>query len=146
MEIVKPHKKISKEVSRKDLQKVLIDSLSMIDYCSNPSENFKVILALAHCQIDEKDPLRFFVTREKEIIINPIIINHTNSIVDSVEGCVTFPEKSNIIVQRYNKCQVKYYIFDEEKVLMEIEEKLSGRRAKMFQHEIDHLNGIYIYE
>ena len=130
---------------KNDLEIVVSDSLEMIEFCLNPSRYFKKILALAHSQINDIDPLRFFVTSEKEIIINPIVIRHTNHTVDSLEGCVTFLENNNIIVQRYNKCEMTYYTYNNENKIIKKEESLSGQRAKMFQHEVDHLNGIYIY-
>jgi len=145
MEIVKSHKKISRKAMKADLESIVNDSLEMIDFCLTPPRNFKIILALAHSQINDIDPLRFFVTFEKEIIINPVINRHTNHTIDSLEGCVTFPENENKIVQRYNKCEVTYHTYNKENKIIKKEESLSGQRSKMFQHEIDHLNGIYIY-
>jgi len=144
--IVEPHKLISKEVRKDDVAKVTTEYFTMLRYCKYPPKQFKIILAIAHPQIVDKNPLRFFITAEEELIINPTITRHTRHTVDSLEGCLSFPNNENIIVQRYNKCEVVYYQTDEDNNLIKKEESLSGQRAKMFQHEIDHLDGIYIYD
>ena len=147
MEIVKPHKKISKPVKEKHLEKIIEISFEMIKFCQNPKGNFREILSLTHPQIEEKRPLRFFVTSEGEIVINPKVINHTKHTVDSLEGCVTFPDELSITVQRWNKCVVELQTLDKNnKLTAYLTQDISGQRAKMFQHEIDHLDAIYIYE
>ena len=143
--IIDPHKNVSREVKEADIQRVEKIALEMIEFCKNPQGNFREILALAHQQVEKKDPLRFFVTEFNEIIINPVITRHTEVTIDSKEGCVSFPNESMITVQRWNKCEVKYQKIENSK-LISCEEKLNGQRAKMFQHEIDHLDAKYIYE
>ncbi len=146
MEIVKPNKKISREATENDIKRIVQNFLEMVEFCLSPPKDFRAVLALAHCQITEDDPLRFFVTNEKEVIVNPEMVNHTRHTVDSLEGCVSYPKNDNITVQRYNKCEMKYYIIDEHSELVEKTESANGQRAKMFQHELDHFNGIYIYD
>jgi len=144
--IVKPHKLISSDVMEEDISGVATEYFAMLNYCLHPQKQYKIILAVAHPQTIDKNPLRFFVTVEKELIINPVITRHTRHTVDSLEGCLSFPNNTNITVQRYNKCEVEYCLIDEDNNLIKKEESLSGQRAKMFQHEIDHLDGIYIYD
>lgn len=144
--IIKPHNTKSREVKDEDMERVLADAKLMIDYCQNPPKEFKVIVALGHSQITKKDPLKFFVTSEGKIIINPVILLHTRHTVDSLEGCVTFPNKPNITVQRYNKCEVEYFIVNKDKEIEKVTEKLNGLDARMFQHEIDHFEAKYIYK
>jgi peptide deformylase len=147
LKIIDPHKKISREVTEKDISTIIKIAFDMANYCSFPEKhwNIKAVMALAHCQVEKKDPLRFFTTVDGELIINPVIIRHTEVTVDSLEGCVSFPSEPSIIVQRWNKCEVKYQVLENNK-LVEKEEKLSGLRAKVFQHEIDHFDAKYIYE
>ena len=145
--IVTPHNIISREVTGEDLEVILKISKEMLEYCRKPMGIFKSILALAHAQVENKSPLRFFVTTEGEIIVNPEIRRHTQSCVKSKEGCCSFPDRYSIEVDRWNKCEVDYYLLQEDGTLSElIYEKLSGVRAKMFQHEIQHFEGRYIYE
>ena len=100
-------------------------------------------LAVAHPQITDNDPLRFFVMKTGEIIVNPVITRHTRHTVDSKEGCLTFPDEHDVIVQRYNKCEVEYE--DINNLGEKIKESLSGIKSKIFQHEIDHFDCKYIY-
>jgi len=144
---VKPHKKISREVEKNDLYIVLKDLHIMYNLCFTQRGKFGGAMAVAHSQINDKDPLRFFITKDKKIVINPIITRHTNHTVDSLEGCLSFPDNSMIVVQRWNKCEVKYFTLDKDgNKLVEVFEKLNGTEAKVFQHELEHLDGSAIYE
>ena len=144
---VKPHKKISREVEEKDFNKVIKDAHIMYNLCFTQRDKYGGAKAVAHPQIDKNDPLRFFVTKEKKIVINPVITRHTNHTVDSLEGCLSFPDYPMIVVQRWNKCEVEYFTLDKEgKKLIKVFEKLNGTEAKVFQHEIQHLDSIYIYK
>ena len=130
----------------------------MFNLCHTKRDKCPGALAIAHSQINEKDPLRFFVTRDMQIIVNPVIVNHTKHFVDSEEGCLSYPKKDQIIVQRWNKCEVEYNIvLDDEskdktkdKVAVKLSERLKenfgSKTAKVFQHEIDHMNSIFIYD
>lgn len=143
--LIKPHKTISRKVREADLPRVIEDAKILYNLCYTQCGVHQGALAVAHSQITNKDPLRFFVTRYKEIIINPEIVKHTNALVDSKEGCVTFHEYKPTIVQRWNKCEVTYEIIVSDNKLELCQEKLEGRRSKMFQHEKNHFDAIYIY-
>lgn len=71
------------------------------------------------------------------VIINPKIISTSKETEIDVEGCLSLP---NIWgdVERSKKIEVEY--FDENG--KKIKRKCSGFLARVFQHEIDHLNGI----
>lgn len=100
--------------------------------------------ALAHCQVTDSDPLRFFVKSSGEVIINPIISKHTTIPIDSEECCCSYPESSGVIVKRFNKITVEYYTFELD-MLCKVNGGYSGLDARIFQHEIDHFDGIDIY-
>ena len=144
---VDPHKKISREVGEDDLERVLKDAHILYNLCFTQSGKYGGALAVAHQQINDKDPLRFFVTKAKKVVINPKIIRHTQHTVDSMEGCLSFPSLEMKIVQRWNKCEVKYFTIDGDgKKLIEKVENLNGREAKVWQHEIDHMDAKYIFK
>lgn len=144
---VQPHDKVSREVVETDLPILLRDAEILYNLCFMSFGAQTGALAVAHPQIDEEDPMRFFVTQVGEVVINPEIINHTGHTVDSEEGCLSFPWNPWTIVQRWNKCVVKYQTIAEDNTLTEFKEvNLSGKMAKVFQHEIDHLDGKYIYD
>mgnify|MGYP000922329826 FL=1 len=108
--------------------------------------------AVAHPQIDKKDPLRFFVTKDKEIIINPEITNHTKVAVDRLEGCLSFPMNNPITVKRFNKIEATFQTIKPDdlnkKMILsdKIKISLNGVEAQIFQHEIDHFEGKYIFK
>lgn len=90
------------------------------------------------------DTRRFFVAElEGEIfkIINPTIIKKSKAVEKMEEGCLSLP-KANIEVTRPKKITAEYH--DEEGDLYEIE--LEGFSARVFQHELDHLNGKLIID
>ncbi len=72
-----------------------------------------------------------------EIYINPQIDNVDNkSIQEEVEGCLSIPSIS-LRIQRFDKIKVRYYNQDGKAV----KKSLKGFMSKLFQHELDHLNG-----
>ena len=72
-----------------------------------------------------------------EIYINPQIDKiDKNSIQEEIEGCLSFPYLS-LRIQRYDKIRVRYY----NKEGRAIKKSLNGFMSKLFQHELDHLNG-----
>ncbi len=92
-------------------------------------------------------PLRLIVTDMKDlfdknhVFINPIIINHGKNKIRSYEGCLSFPNEKGKYVDRWEIIDVQY-------------QNLAGKTFKIaykrvyaciLQHEIDHLNGICIY-
>ena len=77
-----------------------------------------------------------------EIYINPKIDKIDNkSIKIDEEGCLSIP---GLLVgrERYDKIKVRYYDINGKKHKM----KLSGFLSKLFQHELDHLNGILMID
>ena len=76
----------------------------------------------------------------KTVVINPKIISKSRESVDDWEGCLSAPSLKGI-VPRHKKIRVQYY----NEYGMRKTKELSGYIARIFQHEIDHLNGlIYI--
>lgn len=72
------------------------------------------------------------------VCINPKIIQPLSELVKMQEGCLSSPGLY-VKVPRYNKIQVEYY--DERGNLMNT--IMEGVTAQCFQHELDHLNGVY---
>jgi peptide deformylase len=142
---VKPHKKKSRLVLPKDIKRVLHDAKTLHSLCSMPVGIHSGGLAVAHSQITKNDPLNFFVIQNGEIIINPKIVRHTKHTIDSEEGCLSFPDLTRKTVQRWNKCEVQYQKIEGNRLSELISENLTGIRAKIFQHEIDHAECKYIY-
>jgi peptide deformylase len=69
-------------------------------------------------------------------MINPVIVEKSGSVVD-VEGCLSIPGIRGH-VERYEKLTLRYQKRDGKTYEM----KPEGYFARIFQHEIDHLDGI----
>ena len=72
------------------------------------------------------------------VLINPKLkVLNKSSTFNSYEGCLSVPNLRGI-VKRFKKVQVNYY--DEKKIFHS--KIISGFPAIVYQHEIDHLDGI----
>lgn len=94
---------------------------------------------LSYFKIDRLE-FRFFCWQYRNssgVIINPVIIEYIGAKYHSQEGCASWPHQI-IIAQRYREILVEYETMEGEKK----RSKISGLMAYVFQHEIDHLNGV----
>jgi len=73
----------------------------------------------------------------KTVVINPKIIRHSQTVNDDWEGCLSCPNL-RALVPRYDSVVVQYYDETGEKQVV----TCTDLHARVFQHEIDHLNGI----
>lgn len=108
------------------------------------SREHEVGVALAGVQIDQL--LRIVIIREdtekKEnknfiVFINPEITKYEGDIIEDFEGCLSIKDIYGK-VPRYNKVRVKALNEDGKSFRVTAE----GFLARIFQHEIDHTNGI----
>lgn len=150
--IVIPHKKASRLVTEADIDRVVAEAKILHAICFESSGIYKGAYAMHHAQIDDKDPLNFFVTSNYKIVINPVITRHSGYTVDSKEGCVSYSGEKQVVVQRWQKIETEYVTImvdpnDESKFKFssKIEEGFSGMDAKVFQHEFDHGQAKYIH-
>lgn len=83
---------------------------------------------------------RVFIMRVEEedfICINPSILKSSKETDFLAEGCLSFPGKQ-VMVERSVWVRVRYQTITG----MTKTVKLSGMKARCFQHELDHINGI----
>lgn len=98
-------------------------------------------IALAAPQIGvQKQIVVWDLDDEPMAIINPTIVESDGEYVYS-EGCLSIPDVY-VDILRPNQVLVRGFTVDGDEVEIEADE-LMGR---MFQHEIDHLNGILMFE
>lgn len=81
----------------------------------------------------EEDPL---LKEFKKVFINPTLLEEFDKPWDFEEGCLSIP---NIREKISRKAKLKVRYFDEKWMLHE--EELDGMRARIVQHEYDHLEG-----
>ncbi len=137
----------------KNIIKDLIDTYQKIT-CAGIAANqigydYQIFIGMKRIEDESKsEEIEKLEASEKPILKNPYADNYEiyinpqidqcdkKSIKLDEEGCLSIP---GLMVERdrYDKIKVRYYNTD-GKV---IKTKLSGFLAKLFQHELDHLNG-----
>lgn len=144
------HDKPGRVVTEDDLSRLMNEAEAMHRLCFTPSGLYPSAHAIAHTQIDDQDPLAFFVTVTGEVIINPRIISHTKMPVETSEGCMTCPDRKPIKVKRYNVINVEFQSVtkkDDTFSLSPLQTKeFTGKVSRVIQHETAHLLGHCIYQ
>ena len=109
----------------------------------------RIFIGLKHDDYDDENE----EDEKKEIIGNPNADNYEfyinpqidyctkKSLQEGEEGCLSIPEV-RIIAERFNKIKIRYYNQDGKK----IKKTISGFMSRLFQHELDHLNGVLMVE
>lgn len=89
--------------------------------------------------IEDTDSKGRKITPKKEahVLINPVIISKSKSLVEVEEGCLSFPNEFDNVI-RHEKIKVEYTDINGEKKVKSV----SGMESVVIQHETDHLNGI----
>ena len=108
--------------------------------------NNKSCIGLAHNQIrGNKAVFIAKINNKWRTFINPTIIKKEDSFMHQ-ESCMSFPRKSNKVT-RYNKIELTHQIKarNDNDGNMFIKEVFTGFDACIIQHEMDHLNGIHIF-
>lgn len=75
------------------------------------------------------------------VLINPVVVEQSQELLDSQEGCLSFPGLE-FIVKRPKSLLVKAITLDEK----EIEIEASDLFAACLAHEIEHLDGITLID
>ena len=89
-------------------------------------------------------PYRVFAMRgapENFVCFNPKIVHLSDAVVQLEEGCVTYPGML-VKVKRPQHIRVRYHTPNGDVRT----DTFTGMSARIFQHELDHLNGILFYE
>jgi peptide deformylase len=75
------------------------------------------------------------------VLINPVIEAYSDEEDEYEEGCLSLPDFHDVVV-RPTGIQVRYL----DAHMKEQVREADGILARVMQHEIDHLNGIYFFE
>lgn len=76
-------------------------------------------------------------SRDLYVLVNPEIIWTSKEMVDGIEGCLSIPGYLGE-VERYTSVRVKA----QDRYGRTVRYRVHGWDARIFQHEIDHLNGV----
>ncbi|WP_117237691.1 peptide deformylase [Thermus sediminis] len=104
------------------------------------SQRLFVAVEYADGSEEEERPLRELV-RRVYVVANPVI-THREGWVEGLEGCLSLPGLYSEEVPRAERIRVSFQ--DEEGCPRTLE--LEGYMARVFQHEIDHLEGRFFFE
>jgi len=151
-------KKVAKEVSLPMSTSDKQTLYSMFEYLKNSqdeqiSKEYQIRpgVGLAAPQIDvSKRMLAIHATDEtgehlsSYMLVNPKILSHSEELtyLATGEGCLSIDREVPGHVLRYKKITVTGYQLKEDGELEMITIRLKGYVSIVFQHEIDHLNGI----
>ena len=114
-----------------------------IEYMIETMFFFKGI-GLSSTQVNINKRIIIISINEKQksmTLINPMIINNKSKIIQSREGCLSFPGIF-VSIKRYKSILVKYKDINNTIKITNFD----NISSICIQHEIDHLNGITIYE
>lgn len=124
--------------------KNLITDMKLATLDWEDSREHEVGVALAAVQIDSL--LRVVIIRNNfddkqdrsfQVFINPTITKLEGAVVTDYEGCLSIKDVYGK-VPRHEKVRVKAFTPEGKEIRL----KASGFLARVFQHEIDHTNGI----
>lgn len=73
-----------------------------------------------------------------EVYLNPKIIDYSEDTQSVKEGCLSIPNRSDMLNSRSFSISIEYDTMEEAHKM----ETVEGFTSVIFQHEIDHLNGI----
>ena len=74
------------------------------------------------------------------VVYNPEIIEFSDTKTKDFEGCLSIPDKMGLI-SRFDWVNVTYEVAPHG---MKVNKQFKGLSARVFQHELDHLNGVVI--
>lgn len=122
----------------------IVDDMTSATISWDKSREHEVGVALAAIQIDQaksiivvRDDLDNKDNLDFTAYINPKIVKLYGDIVEEYEGCLSVPDIYGK-VPRYNKAKISALNLEGQPISITV----SGFLAKIFQHEIDHTEGI----
>lgn len=128
---------------------ILKTELDKFDFQNPPTDPIQLAHDLAETMLSKGGigisanqiglPYRAFAMMAEKIIVcfNPILLSASDEQIVLEEGCLSYPNLF-VKIKRPQEIRVRYT----EPNGNIITEKFSGMTARVFQHELDHLNGI----
>ncbi|AMQ65985.1 peptide deformylase [Stenotrophomonas phage vB_SmaS-DLP_6] len=127
---------------------LLSQKLEEFDFSNPPTDPIQLAQQLAELMVRSRGvglsanqaglPYRVFVLASNPITacFNPRIVDQGDELLQLDEGCLSYPGLA-IKIKRPKNIKVRYTLPNGEVVT----QKFSGITARIFQHELDHMNG-----
>ena len=133
--------------------KILSTPCTPFDFANPPGNPPELAVALISLMNDYKAvglaanqvgvPFRVFAMRghpENIVCFNPKIVSYSEDVETLDEACLSFPGV-NVKIKRPKEIKTRFQTPSGETVTM----SFSGLTARVFQHELDHLDGIIFF-
>ena len=145
MQIIRNKEILEKECKLVYLKEGLTITRKLLSVCLFGKN--KDCVGLAHNQVGGNK--RVFVAKINNLwttFINPEIVSTSEDYIMHSESCMSFPNKFNK-VKRFNKITLEHQVRarNSNNGNAFITEEFEGMDSFIIQHEIDHLNGIHIF-
>lgn len=97
---------------------------------------------------------RIFVMRDPDnneaglVFANPEIVDHSSDVYEDFEGCLSIPGQ-RVKIKRFKVVDVEFDAYNKRDLPIgddRLTWRFEGLHARCIQHEIDHLNGIMIFD
>lgn len=129
----------------REIELLFVDNIVELEEFLNFAKEQRRAVGLAANQVSidgERFMLRVFAMRNLDndswrLIANPVITEYSGMKELKAEGCLTWKDKM-VVAERYRKIHVTYY----DTSGVQHEEDVKGFEAQIWQHEVNHLNGI----
>jgi peptide deformylase len=133
---------------------ILRETCKPFDFSNPPMDSVQLAKDMVHFMYEVNGiglaanqvglPYRVFAMRghpENFVCFNPKIVHFGDTVVQLEEGCVTYPGMI-VKVKRPQSIRVRYHMANGDVRT----DTFTGMSARIFQHELDHLDGIMFYE
>ena len=145
LKLQQPSEDVAVDSIRSDTIQGLIDDMLYIASGEQGDKERRTMVGLAAPQIGEMKRIILVGLESKgmgedpglEVFINPEIVNFSDDVLDGREGCYSTGRVCGI-VSRAERIYIRAYDRGGNETKMTLE----GFPARIFQHEIDHLDGI----
>jgi peptide deformylase len=128
---------------------ILTTKAERFDFSNPPTDPIQLARDLTETMIQHKGlglaanqcglPYSCFVMHSNPVLccFNPRIVDQTTELIKMVEGCLTFPGLF-LNINRPRTIKVRYTQPNGETITKEFD----GMTARIYMHELDHLNGV----
>lgn len=133
---------ICEDIIEDEIEKYILLSQAMIEFVV---KNGGVGLSAPQIGINKK----LIVWQGKEnlfhIGFNPTYFNKDNKLINTIESCLSYPDEEYFLEKKRRKyIQAVYYAINQNNKLIKIARPMRNEEAIIYQHEVNHINGITI--